>query len=55
MHFLPCPIWFVAMSLMIQHVPIAQTNMKMCCMRFGTIQAYLQFGMKTLNGILGEI
>ena len=55
MHFLPCPIWFVAVSLMIQHVPTAQTNMKMCRMRFGTVQAYLQFGMKTLNGILGEI
>ena len=53
-HFLPCPIWVADVSLMIQHVPTAQTNMKMCYMRFGTVQAYLQFGTKTLNGILGE-
>ena len=54
-HFLPCPIWVADVSLMIQHVPTAQTNMKMCCMRFGTVQSYLQFGTNTLNGILGEI
>ena len=55
MHFLPSLIWFAFVSLMIQHVPTAQMNMKMCCVCFGTVQAYLQFGTKSLNGILGEM